>query len=204
MLRNWRCTGKSQRGIQKAGGNSSDFSSSVWSVSPEVYGRGGLPAQHTNLYREMMVRTQGLLIQQRQAFGELIQDTARQAPIRKQQVQKQPEWPFPAAKGCRRQQIIDFLGFRSRLDPLWQKCFLWSTSHWAPHRATCWHAMWGGSQWFVRVSSSFGFCESESFCLAEQLFTPYIWITQGSALNNHNLNTLNWVVSDKLRSERLF
>lgn len=58
MLKKWRYAGKSQSGIQKAGGKSSDFSSSVWSVSPEVYLRGGLPAQHTNPNREMTVRTQ--------------------------------------------------------------------------------------------------------------------------------------------------
>jgi len=36
MLKNQGHTGKSQSGIQKAGGKSSDFSGSVWSISPEA------------------------------------------------------------------------------------------------------------------------------------------------------------------------
>lgn len=183
----WKPGGaKEPKQCSKLWGDSSDFSSSLWTVSPEVYLRGGLPA-HDNLYWEWWWG----LRQQRQAFGELT--------LRCKQT------------SCRQQQIINLLIIlRSRLDPLWQKWFLWSTSLQVLCRAIWWCAVpcGGGAQpvvcnnffllgvlpkWIVQFRRT-----------ALYFYTLCTWTTPGLTPNNHNLNTLNWAISDKLRTERPF
>lgn len=96
----------------------------------EVCLRGGLPAHH-NLYWEMVVRTQ-----------------AAETGIWWINLRcKQPS--------CRQQQNINLLVSGSRLDPLWQKCFLWSTGHQVLCRATCWCAVPCGGGTQPVVSNSF-------------------------------------------------
>ena len=110
---------------------------------------------------------------------------------------KQPQWPFPAAKGCGRQHIINFLVFRPRLDRLWPACLLRSTSRWAPDRAACRGAVHLAVGRPPAVPDSFfqfwALWKQIALLHRTPLFTLYVWTTQGSALNDHNLNTVDWV-----------